>query len=99
MCYVCAVNMFFCTFGFAVRLVMLLVHLSDIAFVTTISQPTSRPVRIRYTAFKRSSHGVGARADRLSRDTEIGSVESGAKPCHATDVQTVSELCSSIMAL
>jgi hypothetical protein len=29
-----------------------------------------------------------ARADRHSHGTEIGSVESGAKPCHATDVRT-----------
>jgi len=37
MYYVCAVNLFFCTFGFAVRLVMLLIHLSDTAAFTTIS--------------------------------------------------------------
>lgn len=31
---------------------------------------------------------ISARADRHSHSTEIGSVESGAKLCHATDAQT-----------
>lgn len=38
---------------------------------------------------KESDQGdKAARADRHSHGTEIGSVESGAKPRHATDVRT-----------
>jgi hypothetical protein len=44
-------------------------------------------------------HQVCERADHLSHGTEIGSVVSGAKPCHATDVQTVPGICHSIEGL
>ena len=40
-----------------------------------------------------------ARADRHSHGTEIGSVESGAKPCHATRCSNRIELCYLIVYL